>query len=127
MSQMRFSIVARASSVLHVRFKMKRPVIALLAILLAVVVVRSQSAIDVQIDAAANRHQIDPRIYGVAFADAASIADLPAPINRRGGNATSRYNWQLNASNRAADWYFESIASTSPIPGDDGGTFVSQT
>jgi hypothetical protein len=118
---------ARASSVHHELSKMRRPIIAALAILLGVVVVSSQSAVDVQIDAAANRHPIDPLVYGVAFADAASMADLRAPINRSGGNATSRYNWQLNASNRAADWYFESIASKSATPGDDGDTFVSQT
>ena len=57
----------------------------------------------------------------------ASAADLRAPINRWGGNATSRYNWQINATNRAADWYFESIASGSATPADDSDTFVSQT
>src|SRR5260370_1337099 len=84
-----------------------------LAVLLGVAVVRSQAPVDVRIDAAANRHPIDARIYGVAFADAASLADLRVPIHRWGGNATTRYNWQPNARNRASDWYFASIASGS--------------
>ena len=33
-----------------------------------------------------------------------------------GGNNTSRYNWKLNADNRANDWYFESIADASATP-----------
>jgi hypothetical protein len=98
-----------------------------LAVLLGVAVVRSQAAVDVRIDVAANRHSIDARIYGVAFADAASLADLRIPIHRWGGNATTRYNWQANGSNRASDWYFESIGSGSATPGDDADTFVSQT
>jgi hypothetical protein len=89
-------------------------------------VVRSQSAVDVQIDVAANRHSIDAHIYGVAFADTASMADLHSPLNRWGGNATSSYNWQANAENRASDWYFESIGASSSTPGDDADTFVSQ-
>jgi PKD repeat protein len=48
------------------------------------------------------------------------------PLNRYGGNNTSRYNWQLNADNRGADWYFESIAESSSTPGERGDTFFSQ-
>jgi len=39
------------------------------------------------------------------------------PINRHGGNATSLYNWQANASNRGMDWYFESIDEGSATAG----------
>src|ERR1700732_4187175 len=78
-----------------------------LAVLLGVAVVRSQAAVDVRIDVAANRHSIDGRIYGVAFADAASLADLRIPIHRWGGNATTRYNWQAGGSNTASNLYFE--------------------
>ncbi len=56
-----------------------------------------------------NRRPISPLIYGVAFATAAELAELNATLNRSGGNAETRYNWQLNAHNRGADWYFESI------------------
>jgi len=43
------------------------------------------------------------RDYGVAFASAADLTDLNAPLNRSGGNGTTRYNWQINASNHAMD------------------------
>ena len=63
----------------------------------------------IHIDAAADRHPIDPRIYGVNFATTAQLRELGAPLNRSGGNATTRYNWQQRASNHAFDWYFESL------------------
>jgi hypothetical protein len=97
-----------------------------LALVLGMAIVHSQGAVAVVIDVAANRHPIDPRIYGVAFADPATLVDLRSPLNRSGGNATSRYNWQINATNRASDWYFESIGSSSTLPGGDADTFVSQ-
>ena len=63
----------------------------------------------IHVDAAADRHPIDPRIYGLNFATAAQLADLNVPLNRSGGNATTRYNWQQHATNHASDWYFESL------------------
>lgn len=77
----------------------------------------------VNVDAAANQHPINPLIYGVAFGNAAQLSDLNAPLNRSGGNATTRYNWQTNSSNRAADYYFESIGSGAP--GQDADNFIS--
>ena len=82
------------------------------------VVVATTSSATILVDAQRNRHAINPLIYGVAFASSNELADLNAPLNRSGGNAETRYNWQLNAHNRGADWYFESIADT---PGDSGG------
>ena len=61
-------------------------------------------AVTIQIDVAAGRRPISPLIYGTNFATAAQLADLNCPLNRSGGNAATRYNWQANASNRAADW-----------------------
>ena len=81
----------------------------------------------VSVDASANRHAIDPRIYGVAFATTAQLTDLNCPLNRQGGNTTTRYNWQLNASNHANDWYYESLAETSAVAGELGDTFISNT
>ena len=78
----------------------------------------------IKVDAAASRHKIDPRIYGLAYATPAQLRDLRAPTNRMGGNNTSRYNWKLNADNRANDWYFESIADASATPGERGDTFI---
>lgn len=71
---------------------------------------RRVPAVTINVDAAANRHAIDPNIYGTAFADSAAVTDLNATVNREGGNMASRYNWQQNAANHGSDWYFESIA-----------------
>jgi len=67
----------------------------------------------INIDAAVGRHNINPNIYGVAFATQAQLDELNCPLNRSGGNATSQYNWQLNADNRGNDWYYESIGDSS--------------
>ncbi|MGH9820338.1 MAG: glycoside hydrolase family 44 protein, partial [Pyrinomonadaceae bacterium] len=82
------------------------------------------SAVTIQIDAAANRHAISPLIYGTAFATTAQLLDLNAPVNRSGGNTTTTYNWQQNASNHANDWYFESISDGQATPGESGDTFI---
>ena len=83
------------------------------------------ATVTVNIDASANRHVISPYVYGVAFGNSATLADLNAPLNRYGGNATSRYNWQQNADNRGQDWYFESLGDPSPTAGERGDTFIS--
>jgi len=84
-------------------------------------------AVTVSIDASANRHSINPNIYGVAYGDSTTLAQLNVPLNRLGGNNTSRYNWQLNADNRAADWYFESIGYPSATAGEVADTFISNS
>jgi len=82
-------------------------------------------ATTVTVDASANHHAINPNIYGIAYGDATTLPDLNVPLNRYGGNNTSRYNWQMNADNRGADWYFESIGDTSATPGERGDTIFS--
>jgi hypothetical protein len=83
--------------------------------------------VTIDVDGARNSRAISPLIYGLAFATPAQLADLNVPLNRSGGNTTSRYNWQLNATNRGMDWYFESIAEASPVAGEAGDTFIAQT
>ena len=78
----------------------------------------------VSVDANTNRHPISPFIYGVAYGSAAALADLNSPLNRYGGNNSSRYNWQQNADNRDFDWYFESIGDASATPGERGDSFI---
>src|ERR1700731_1717613 len=82
-------------------------------------------SVTINVDGTTNRHAINPNIYGVAFAPAAQLQDLNAPLNRMGGNNTSRYNWQLNADNKDQDWYFESIGDNSAVAGERGNTFIS--
>ncbi len=72
----------------------------------------------IKVDAAANRHAINPQIYGSAFAGQDMLTDLNITLNRQGGNTASTYNWQQNASNHASDWYFESMLEGNAVPGD---------
>ncbi|HLP75610.1 MAG TPA: glycoside hydrolase family 44 protein [Candidatus Paceibacterota bacterium] len=74
-------------------------------------------AVAITVDALQNRHPINPMIYGVAFASSNELLALNSPVNRSGGNSETRYNWQLNAHNHAADWYFESLADDSSVAG----------
>jgi glycosyl hydrolase family 44 len=87
----------------------------------------SGQTVVVSVDASAGRRAIRPEIYGLAYASAAQLSDLHVPLNRLGGNNTSRYNWQLNADNRGADWYFQSIPADSAEAGEVGDTFIQQT
>lgn len=81
----------------------------------------------VNIDVNANRHPISPHIYGVNWASAEEIAALNAPINRSGGNANSRYNWELDAHSAGADWFFETYPDSNGTPGGWADTFVATT
>ena len=73
-----------------------------------------------------NPHAINPYVYGMnAYVlDPASQTTANPSITRWGGDNTSRYNYQNEWSNSAADWYFENgPASEDGMPGD--GTFSS--
>ena len=85
------------------------------------------AAVTVTVDAQKNRHAISPNIYGISQGTTAVLSDLNIPLNRNGGNNNTRYNWQLNADNRGSDWYFESIADASPVPGERGDTFITNS
>jgi len=84
-------------------------------------------AASVQVDANANRHPISPLIYGANWVDQATISDLNLSVNRRGGNATTTYNWQINATNRAGDWYFESLSEGDSAPSASADFFINDT
>jgi hypothetical protein len=103
---------------------MSRCVLAAIALLLAGWPAAATAQVSITVDAAANRRPIDPNVYGVAHASTAELADLNVPLNRYGGNNTTRTNWQQNADNRGADWYFESIGAASGTPGEVGDTFI---
>src|SRR5215472_4497241 len=82
------------------------------------------AAITIDVDGSLDHRPIAPEIYGVAFASQAQLSDLNVPLNRWGGNSTTRYNWELNAENHAADWYFESIADSSSVAGAEADSFI---
>ncbi len=93
-----------------------------------VIVAGTNAPVAIAINAASNRVPISPLIYGVAFAATSNqLQDLNVPLHRSGGNATTRYNWQTNASNHAADWYFESLVGNSTVPGGDGDDFIRES
>jgi hypothetical protein len=82
----------------------------------------------VQINAQANRHSISPLIYGVAFANSNQLTDLNFTLNRMGGNNETCDNWEINAHNLDADWYYESYPdSDSTVPGNTVDAFVSNS
>jgi hypothetical protein len=61
------------------------------------------------VDPAVGRHPISRYVYGMNFTDASLAKELRLPVDRWGGNATTRYNYRNDTSNRASDWYFENI------------------
>ncbi len=96
-----------------------------LALFLCAISTHAQSGtVTITVDAGASRHPINPNVYGVAHATTAQLTDLNTPLNRNGGNNTTRYNWQLNADNRGSDWYYESIGDASATAGERGDTFI---
>jgi hypothetical protein len=89
------------------------------------------AAPSISVDTSAGRYAISPLIYGMNFADEALAAELRLPVNRWGGNSTTRYNWRLDTSNHANDWYFENIPEDNAHPellpdGSSSDRFVEQ-
>lgn len=99
----------------------------LLLLPLAALVSAQSSSVTVNVDVAAGRHAIDPRVYSLAFAAGTDLAALNVPLNRSGGNAETSHNWQVNATNRGNDWYYESLDDGSATPGAAMDSFVSDT
>jgi hypothetical protein len=81
-------------------------------------------AVDVGVD----RHPISPDIYGInKYAEDASFSkELRIPVNRWGGNATTRYNWLVDSSNSGDDWFFMGgNGQANPVAGAEADKFVS--
>lgn len=81
----------------------------------------------VSVDAAANRHAISPLVYGTNYGTASTLAALNSPLNRMGGNNTTRYNWKQNADNKANDYFFQSIGDSEATAGARGDSFIRDT
>jgi hypothetical protein len=65
--------------------------------------------VTVAVDPNLDHRTINPLIYGVNWAGSGQLATGLYTANRRGGNATTRYNWIFDTSNRAFDYYFLNI------------------
>ncbi len=78
------------------------------------------------INAALGQHTISPDIYGMNMygIDAAFARSLRLPVQRWGGDGTSRYNWRTDTTNSGFDWYFMGGGNTNPVAGAGADTFV---
>ena len=85
----------------------------------------------VSVDPALDRRAISDLAYGVNFASAAQLAAVGYPLNRWGGNGTTRFNWQLDVHNSAFDWfYFNYAADNDPqaLPaGSESDRFMTES
>jgi hypothetical protein len=68
------------------------------------------------VDAGNQTHAINPYIYGMNdWFDALTPSILKStnlPVERWGGNQTTRYNYLLDAYNTATNWYYENVPGT---------------
>ncbi len=69
----------------------------------------ARADITIAVDPAANAHPISPLIYGVNFPSSQQIDGGRLTVGRWGGNAVTRYNYETDTSNTAADYFFENI------------------
>ncbi|MFC5701806.1 glycoside hydrolase family 44 protein [Cohnella faecalis] len=75
-------------------------------------------ALGVTIDTSSDRKSVNPEIYGINYDDMhPTESTLSFPVQRWGGNQTTRYNWQLDTANRANDWYYINYPYDNDNPG----------
>src|SRR5207247_2297927 len=75
----------------------------------------------------ARRHSISPWIYGVADStpgDEDLLRWLGVTLVRWGGNARSRHNWEINASNAGSDYEFRNVSQGDNKPGSASLMFM---
>lgn len=84
--------------------------LALLALLLLVPSAgHGQGGLTITVDVAADRRPISPDIYGMNFPDDGLRSELGLTVQRWGGNATTRYNYLNDVSNRGSDYFFQNV------------------
>jgi uncharacterized protein (TIGR03437 family) len=83
---------------------------------------RAGSVPALAVDVNAARHPISPYIYGINwYRDTGLGSVMHIPVRRWGGDNTTNYNWQLDASNSAADWYYENGAQYDGVSSTPAG------
>ncbi len=83
-------------------------------------------AVEVNVNASI-RHPISPWIYGLADSTSdheEQLQWLGASLVRWGGNARSRHNWEVNASNAGSDWEFRNVSQGDSVPGSASLLFM---
>jgi hypothetical protein len=89
--------------------------------------VSAQTTPILTVDAAGNPHPINSDIYGLANygLDANFAKEIQVPNIRWGGDATTRYNWQVDSSNAGFDWYFMGgNGEATPTPSGSADTMI---
>ncbi|MEZ4710948.1 MAG: glycoside hydrolase family 44 protein [Caldilineaceae bacterium] len=77
-------------------------------------------ALQLTVDVAAQRKPISDNIYGLHYTVDENFArEIDLPLRRWGGNITTRYNWQINATNHASDWFFHNNSNYDAITGNE--------
>jgi hypothetical protein len=87
---------------------------ALLVLSLAVAMPVQAATVAVQVDLQSDHRPLNPLIFGVSGAP--DLSHLAYPLIRRGGNSTTRYNWQADVHNTAADWFYMNIPDGNGTP-----------
>jgi hypothetical protein len=72
--------------------------------------------VTVAVDPTADRRPVSPLVFGVNFATRTTLSRMGYTANRWGGNATTRYSWLDDTSNRASDWFFFNIPEDNANP-----------
>jgi hypothetical protein len=81
---------------------------------------------EVSVDAG-KKHAISPLIYGVAdptTGNRETLEWLGATLARWGGNARTRHNWEINASNAGSDFEYTNIRQGGGEPGSASLGFI---
>ena len=71
----------------------------------------TKSGPSVVVDTALVNGMINEAVYGLNFADEQLASEIDLPVERWGGNSTSRYNYTLDSWNAGSDWYFLNVAA----------------
>ncbi len=98
----------------------ERFVLAVVMVFVSLFAVRptlaDQAGLELAVDVSADRHPIDPMIYGMAYASPEMAREIELPLNRWGGDGTTRYNWQIDSSNSGEDWFYMAGSDRKPVP-----------
>ena len=72
----------------------------------------------INVDPSAGQHPISPYIYGMANSGVTPAYQAQARLSvlRWGGDAATRYNWQVDSSNAGFDWFFMGGGNANPVP-----------
>lgn len=72
-------------------------------------------SVDINIDATQGNHPISPLIYGITASDGAESyhKDMGASFIGWSGNFSTRYNWEIKASNAGSEGHFRNISKNS--------------